>query len=119
MLRHAHIGMSHDALDGREVYAQRLHLADIGMPAAVRCQQSHLRDRFQCFSELIAEVGGIAGLIYLAGFPDVLPARLSQRHRTILQTFGNGDVPVTVAGLGNTDGGCSFLHVDGLFDMDD
>lgn len=119
MLRHAHIGMSHNALDGREVYAQRLHLADIGMSAAVRCKQPHLRDGLQCFSELIPEVGGIAGLIYFAGFPDILPVRLPQCHRAVPQTFRNGYVPVTITGLRNTDGGCSFLHVDGLFDMDD
>ena len=119
VLRHAHISMSNDTLDGSQVHSQRLHLADIGMSAAVRCKQPYLRDGLQCFTELIPEVGGIAGLIYLAGFPDVLPIRLSQCHRAVPQTFGNRDVPVTVAGLGNTDGGCSFLHVDGLFDMDD
>ena len=119
VLRHAHIGMSHDALDGSQVHTKRLHLADIGVSAAVRCKQPHLRDGLQCLTELIPEVGGIAGLIYLAGFPDVLPARLSQRHRAVAQAFRYRDVPVTVAGLGNTDGGCSFLHVDGLFDMDD
>ena len=44
MLRHVHIGVSYNALDGREVYTQRLHLADIGMSAAVRRQQSHVGD---------------------------------------------------------------------------
>lgn len=91
--------MSHDALDSREVNAKRLHLADIGMSAAVRCKQPNLWDCFQSFSELIAEVGGIAGLIHLTGFPDVLPVCLSQRHRAVPQTFGNGDVPVTVSGF--------------------
>ena len=70
VLRHAHIGMSHDALDGREVNTQRLHLTDIGMSAAVRRKQPYLRDSLQRLAELIAEVGGVTRLIYLAGFPD-------------------------------------------------
>lgn len=119
VLRHADIGVSHDTLYSREINTQRLHLADIGMSAAVWRQESHLRDGLQSFSELITKVSGVTGLIHLTGFPDILPIRLPQCHCAVPQTFRYRDVPVTVAGLGNTDGGCSFLHVDGLFDMDD
>ena len=64
MLRHAHVGMSHDALNGGKIHAQRLHLRYIGVSAAVRCQHADFGDGFQRFLELIAEVGRVAGTVY-------------------------------------------------------
>ena len=49
VLRHADIGMSHDALDGSQVHTQRLHLADIGMSAAVRRQKRYFGNGLQSF----------------------------------------------------------------------
>ena len=37
MLRHIQVSMTHHALDRGEVNTQRLHLADKGMAAGVRC----------------------------------------------------------------------------------
>ena len=119
VLRHADIGVSHDTLDGSQVHTQRLHLADIGMPAAVRRQEGYFGNGLQSFFELVTEMSGIARAVFLSYFPDKLLIRVPQGNCAVAQAFRYRDVPVTVAGLGNTDGGCSFLHVDGLFDMDD
>ena len=53
VLRHTDIGVSYDTLDGREVYAQRLHLADIGMSAAVRRQERDFGNGLQSLFELV------------------------------------------------------------------
>lgn len=49
VLRHADIGVSHDALYSREINTQRLHLADIGMSAAVRRQEGYFGNGLQSF----------------------------------------------------------------------
>ena len=38
MLRHVHVRVAYDALDGSQIHTQRLHLADVGVAAAVRRQ---------------------------------------------------------------------------------
>jgi len=47
VLRHADIGVSHDTLDGSQVYTQCLHLADIGMSAAVWRQERYFGNGLQ------------------------------------------------------------------------
>lgn len=49
VLRHTHIGVSHDALDGSQVHTKRLHLADIGVSAAVWRQEGYFGNGLQSF----------------------------------------------------------------------
>lgn len=119
MLRHAHIGMSHDALDSREINTQRLHLADIGMSAAVRRQEGYFGNGLQSFFELVTEMSGIARAVFLSYFPDKLLIRVPQGNCAVAQAFRYRDAPVTVAGLGRTYNTGALVHVDGLLNADD
>ena len=60
MLRHIHIGVAHNALDGGEIHTQCLHLRDVSMSAGMRRKEWNFQDGFQCFAELVTEVRGIA-----------------------------------------------------------
>ena len=119
VLRHTDIGVSYDTLDGREVYAQRLHLADIGMSAAVRRQERDFGNALQCFLELVTEVSWITWAVFLSDFPDKLLIRVPQFNCAVAQAFRYRDAPVTVAGLGCTHNTGSLVHVDCLLNADD
>lgn len=119
VLRHADIGMSHDALDGSQVHTQRLHLADIGMSAAVRGQERHFGNGLQSFFELVTEMSRIARAVFLSDFPDKLLIRVPQGYRTVSQAFRYRDAPVTVAGLGRAYNTGALVHVDCLLNADD
>ena len=92
MLSHFGIGMAYNALDGLNIYAQRLHLRHIGVAAAIRSEQANIASFFQRFAEHITEMGGIAGQASLGAFPDELVGGIAQldgtradiqRHRNI------------------------------------
>ena len=100
MLRHIHIGVAHNALDGGEINAQCLHLRDVSMSAGMRRKEWDFRDGFQRLAELIAEVRGIAGVVLLPLLPDKLLLRLPQSHGTPSQTLGDGDGSIAVPGFG-------------------
>ena len=68
MLGHVDIGVSDDALDRGQVYAQGLHLGHIGVTAAVRCQNPDPVDFSDGFLEFLQEVIRITGLILHFGF---------------------------------------------------
>lgn len=81
VLRHTHIGMTDDTLDGSQVHTQRLHLADIGMSAAVWCQERDLGNGLQSFFELVTErLFRLAVLFLFADWRP--PLRLPLRRRT-------------------------------------
>ncbi len=81
MLSHIHVGVSYDTLDGREIHAQRLQLADIGMSAAVRCQQSYTLYRGKCFAEMVAVVAGVAGQVFSAFLENEFRVYIAKLHR--------------------------------------
>ena len=119
VLRHADIGVSHDTLDGSQVYAQRLHLADIGMSAAVRRQERHFGNSLQCFLELVTEVSGIARAVFLSDFPDKRLIRVPQGNRAVAKPFRYRHAPLTAPGLGRAYNTGALVHVDGLLNADD
>lgn len=61
MLGHVDLRVTHDALDGLQVHAQVLHLRNIGVPAAMGCQNPNPCP-LKRFLKLVAEISGIAGL---------------------------------------------------------
>ena len=119
VLRHADIGVSHDTLDGSQVCAQRLHLADIGMSAAVRRQERHFGNSLQSLVELVTEMSRITRAVFLSYFPDKLLIRVPQGNRAVAQAFRYRDAPVTVARLGCTHNTGALVHVDSLLNADD
>ena len=119
MLRHVHIGVAHNALDGGKIHTQCLHLRDVSMSAGMRREGWNLRDGFQCLAELITEVRRIAGVVLLPFLPDELLIRLPQSHGTPSQTLWNRNGSVAVPGFGQADHRRSFLHIDGLFNADE
>ena len=104
--------MTDDTLDGSQVHTQRLHLADIGMSAAVRRQERYFRNGLQCFLELVTEVSGIARAVFLSDFPDKLLIRVPQGNCAVAQAFRYRDAPVTVTGLGRIYNTGALVHVD-------
>ena len=100
MLRHIHIGVAHNALDGGEIHTQCLHLRNVSMSARMRREGWDFRDGFQCLAELIAEVRGITGVVLLPFLPDELLLRLPQSHGTPSQTLRNGNGSIAVPGFG-------------------
>ena len=64
MLSHVDVRVTDDALNGREVNTQSLHLRHIGMTAAVGRQHTDTGDLLQSLFEMIAEGCGIAGCMY-------------------------------------------------------
>lgn len=119
VLRHAHIGMSNDTLDGSQVHTQRLHLADIGVSAAVRRQERDLGNALQCFLELVTEVSWITWAVFLSDFPYELLIRVSQLNCAVAQAFRYRDASVAVTGLGRTYNTGALVHVDSLLNADD
>ena len=100
MLRHIHIGVAHNALDGGEIHTQCLHLRDVSMSAGMRREGWNFRNGFQCLAELVTEVRGIAGVVLLPFLPDELLLRLTQSHGTPSQTLRNWNGAVAVPGFG-------------------
>lgn len=119
VLRHTHIGVSHDAPDSREINTQRLHLADIGVSAAVWRQEGYFGNGLQSLFELVTEMSRITRAVFLSYFPDKLLIRIPQGNRAVAQAFRYRDAPVTVAGLGRTYNTGALVHVDGLLNADD
>lgn len=119
VLRHADIGVSHDTLDGSQVHTKRLHLADIGVSAAVWRQEGYFGNGLQSLFELVTEMSRITRAVFLSYFPDKLLIRIPQGNRAVAQAFRYRDAPVTVAGLGRTYNTGALVHVDGLLNADD
>ena len=99
MLRHIHIGVAYNALNGGEIHSQCLHLRDVSMSAGMGRQGWNFRDSFQRLAKLVTEVRGIAGVVLLPFLPDELLLRLPQRHGTPSQTLGNRNGAVAVPGF--------------------
>ena len=57
MPRHIDFRVADDILDGFNVHAQRLHLRNKGMPAAMWRQHADTLDLLQRFLELVTEMG--------------------------------------------------------------
>ena len=72
VFRHIYVSMTHNALNSCQIHAQSLHLRNIGMSAAMRCQHPHFWNPFKRFLELVPKVRGIAGHIPFAGLPNKL-----------------------------------------------
>ena len=87
MLRHTDIGVSHDTLDGSQVHTQRLHLADIGMSAAVRRQERDFGNSLQSLFELVTEMSRITRAVFLSYFPDKLLIRVPQGYIKLITVF--------------------------------
>lgn len=119
VLRHADIGVSNDTLDGSQVHPQRLHLADIGVSAAVWRQEGYFGNGLQSLFELVTEMSRITRAVFLSYFPDKPLIRVPQGNRAVAQAFRYRDAPVTVAGLGRPYNTGALVHVDGLLNADD
>ena len=100
MLRHVHIGVAHNALDGGKIHTQCLHLRDVSMSAGMRREGWDFRDGFQRLAELIAEVRGIARVVLLPLLPYKLLLRLPQSYGAPSQTLGNWNGAIAIPGFG-------------------
>ena len=79
MLGHIHVGVAYDALDGREIHAQSLHLRYIGVSARMRRQLAHAFDLLESFPKFIPEIGGVARSILLSLLPNEFRMPSSKR----------------------------------------
>ncbi len=72
VLRHIQIRVPDHALDRGQVYAQCLHLRDIGVPAGMGRQLADSFDRAYLLLECIPVVFGVEGLFLAGRLQDVL-----------------------------------------------
>ena len=110
--------MAHDALDGGEIHAQGLHLAHVGVAAAVRRQYPDAPHLLQSLLEIAAEGLGIDDLTGLP-FPEVSTRLFPQEPDAVPHVLRHRDVPVAVPGFGRPDLCRALVHVDGLADLDE
>ena len=73
VLSHVDVGVADDTLDGGKINAQRLQLANVGVPAAVGSQNANSFNFTNGSLELFPEIGWVARLIFFACLPDERP----------------------------------------------
>lgn len=118
VLRHVHVRVAHDALDRCQVHPQRLHLAYVGVAAAVRRQNPDAAHLLQSLLEVAAEGLGIDDLAGFA-FPEVCTRLFPQEPDAVPHVLRYRDVPIAVPGFGGADLRRTLVHVDGLPDLDE
>lgn len=64
VLGHVDVRMTDDALDGRQIHAESLHLRHVGVSAGMGRQHPHTGDLGQSLFEVVAESGGLQGLSF-------------------------------------------------------
>ena len=96
-----------------------LHLGNIGVSAAVRCQNPNPLHPFHRLLKLRPEGGRVAGQPRLSGrFPDELIRRVPEQLRIAAEVFGNRDAAVAVKGFGCPQRRRALVHAHRLLDGD-
>ena len=106
MLGHVDIRMAYDALDRRQIHAQRLKLRYIGVAAGVRCELPYTLYRGDRLAELIAIVTGVAGHILSAFFEK--DKKIDSTNTAFISAFANAEIKVKPLTL-TLDNGTEFL----------
>lgn len=78
VLRHVHLGVSSEGLDGLHGDALGLQLAYEGVPAGVRRERPDARDGLYRGGEFVAEMRRVAGLVHAPARPEIGRAALAQ-----------------------------------------
>lgn len=89
---------------------RNMHLRNIGMSAAMRCQYPHFRNPFKGLLELVPKVRRVAGHIPFTGLPNKLIGSIRQEAGTVSNCHRNRDRSITVIRFGCANRNPSLLH---------
>lgn len=99
VLRHVHLGVPGEGLDGLHGDALGLQLADEGVPAGVRSERPDARDGLYRFGKLVAEMRRVAGLVNAPARPQIGRAVLAQAGHHAAESLGYRHIPDAAGAL--------------------